>query len=44
MAEHKVGSMNVRAQEDTFAGFIAFVKWSVVVIVLILVFMALVDA
>lgn len=44
MAEHKTGSMNVRAQEETFAGFITFVKWAVVVIILTLIFMALVDA
>jgi hypothetical protein len=44
MAEHKVGSMDVREQEETFAGFVTFVKWSVVVIVCVLVFMALVNA
>ena len=44
MAEHKVGSMDVRAHEETFAGFVTFVKWAVVVIVCVLVFMALDDA
>lgn len=44
MAEHKPGSMNIRTQEQTFAGFVTFVKWSVLLILCVLIFMALVNA
>jgi Bacterial aa3 type cytochrome c oxidase subunit IV len=44
MAEHKPGSMDIRTQEQTFAGFVQFVKWGAVLVVLILIFMALVNA
>lgn len=44
MAEHKQGSMDIRTQEQTFAGFVTFTKWAVVVIIGVLVFMALVNA
>lgn len=44
MAEHKPGSMDIRAQEKTFAGFIRMVSWGVVVSIMILIIMALADA
>ncbi|MBD1205254.1 MAG: aa3-type cytochrome c oxidase subunit IV [Rhodobacteraceae bacterium] len=48
MADHhdefKPGSMDIRAQEKTFAGFIAFTKWGVIIIFAILIFLALVGA
>ncbi|MCB2116315.1 MAG: aa3-type cytochrome c oxidase subunit IV [Rhodobacteraceae bacterium] len=44
MAEHKPGTMEIRTQEKTFAGFVRFVTWSVVLIIAILIFMALVNA
>ena len=44
MAEHKQGSMDIKAQEKTFAGFLRMVSWGGVVIVVILIFMALADA
>ena len=44
MAEHKQGSMDIKAQEKTFAGFMRMVSWGGVVIVAILIFMALVNA
>lgn len=44
MADHKPGSMNITTQERTFAGFVRFVTWSVVVILLVLIFMALANA
>jgi hypothetical protein len=43
-SEHKPGSMDIRAQEKTFAGFMAFTKWSVIAIIGILIFLALVGA
>lgn len=48
MADHhddyKPGSMDIRAQEKAFAGFMAFTKWGVIIIVAILIFLALVGA
>lgn len=42
--EHVHGSMNIRAQEKTFAGFVRMSTWAVVVVILVLVFMGLVNA
>lgn len=44
MAEHKHGEMNVEVQEKTFEGFIRFTVWSVVVIIGVLLFLALVNS
>lgn len=44
MAEHKQGSMDIKAQEKTFAGFMRMVSWAGVIIVAILIFMALANA
>jgi len=44
MADYKPGSMNIKAQEATFAGFLTFVKWAVILTILVLIFLALVDA
>jgi hypothetical protein len=44
MAEHKHGEMNTEVQEKTFEGFVRFTVWSVVVIIGILLFMALVNS
>ncbi|KAB2884023.1 MAG: aa3-type cytochrome c oxidase subunit IV [Albidovulum sp.] len=44
MAEHKPGSMDIRAQEKTFAGFVRFTIWAVALIIAVLIFMALVNA
>ena len=44
MAEHKHGSMNTDVQEKTFEGFVKFTTWSVVAIIAILIFMALVNS
>ncbi|ESW61891.1 MAG: MFS transporter [Rhodobacter sp. CACIA14H1] len=43
-SEHVPGSMDIRAQEKTFAGFMSFTKWGVIIIFAILIFMALVNA
>jgi Ni,Fe-hydrogenase I cytochrome b subunit len=43
-SEHKHGSMNIRAQEKTFAGFIRLSIWVVCVAIGILIFMGLVNA
>lgn len=42
--EHKLGTMDIRAQEKTFAGFIRFSIWGAILSVLALVFMALTNA
>jgi hypothetical protein len=41
---HKHGSMDIRDQEKTFAGFIKFAIWVAAVSIGILIFMALVNA
>jgi hypothetical protein len=44
MADHKPGSMDIKTQEETFAGFVTFAKWAVVIILAVLVFLALTNA
>ncbi len=44
MAEYKPGSMDIRAKEKAFAGFIRMVTWGACIAVLILIVMALADA
>ncbi|WP_179378673.1 aa3-type cytochrome c oxidase subunit IV [Jannaschia marina] len=39
--EHKPGSMDITEQEKTFAGFMTFTKWAVIVIIAILIFLAI---
>ena len=41
MAEYKPGTMDIRAQEKTFAGFIKFTTYTTVAILLVLIFLAL---
>ena len=41
MAEHKVGEMNIESQEKTFDGFMSWVTWSVVAILVLIVGMAI---
>ncbi|WP_300036580.1 aa3-type cytochrome c oxidase subunit IV [uncultured Roseobacter sp.] len=41
MAEHKHGEMDTETQEKTFAGFMAWTKWSVIVIIGIIIWMAI---
>jgi hypothetical protein len=44
MAEHKPGSMDIRTQQRTFAGFLRFVQWAVAVIAVVLIFLALANS
>ena len=44
MAEHKQGTMDIRAQEKTFAGFIKLSIWGAAISIGVLIFMALVGA
>lgn len=44
MAEHKHGEMNIEVQEKTYEHFIKFVTWTVVAIIVVLLFMALVNS
>lgn len=44
MAEHKPGSMDIREQEKTFAGFMKMVTWGAVIIIGILIFLGLANA
>ena len=41
MAEHKHGEMDIEVQERTFDGFMKFTTWSVIVILVLLVGMAI---
>lgn len=41
MAEHKHGEMDVKDQEKTFEGFVSFTTWSVIVILVLLIGMAI---
>jgi len=43
MSEHKHGEMDTTVQEKTFAGFVKTVAWSVVIILVFLVFLAIVN-
>ena len=43
MAEHKHGSMDIKTHEKTFAGFVTFSKWVVILTICTLIFMALVN-
>jgi hypothetical protein len=44
MAEHKQGSMDIRVQEKTFAGFIRLSIWGAGIAIAVLIFMALANA
>lgn len=44
MAEHKHGSMDIRAHEKTFAGFIKMSIWVAGLSIAALIFMALANA
>ena len=44
MAEHKQGTMDIRAHEKTFAGFIKLSMWVAGISIGVLIFMALVNA
>ena len=39
--DHKHGSMDITEQEKTFAGFVTVSKWTVIVIIAVLVFLAI---
>ena len=41
MGEHKHGEMDIEVQERTFDGFMKFTTWSVIVILVLLVGMAI---
>lgn len=41
MVDHKHGQMDISVQEKTFDGFMQWVKWSVIVILAVIILMAL---
>ena len=43
MSDYKPGSMDIRQQEKTFAGFIKMITWGAVLVVVILIVMALAN-
>ncbi|GGW26035.1 hypothetical protein GCM10011452_12650 [Gemmobacter lanyuensis] len=44
MGEHKIGSMDIRNQEKTFAGFVKMVTWGAAISIGVLIFLALANA
>jgi hypothetical protein len=44
MAEHKQGSMDIREQEKTFAGFIRLSIWGGAIAIGVLIFLALANS
>ncbi len=44
MAEHSQGKTDIREHEKTFGGFIRFSTWVAAIVILVLVFLALVNA
>ncbi len=44
MNDHKPGSMDIRVQEKTFAGFIRMAIWGAGISIAIIIFMALANA
>lgn len=44
MADYKHGSMDIKGQQKTFDGFMWFVSRGAIISILILIFMALVNA
>ena len=44
MAEYQHGEMDISAQESMFEGFVRFVAWTVVIIVIALVLLAMINS
>ena len=44
VAEHQQGSMDIRAQEKTFHGFVKMVSWGAAICIAVVIFMALANA
>lgn len=44
MAKHEHGKMDISHHEKTFAGFIRFAVWTAAISIVILIFLALVNA
>ena len=41
MADHKHGEMDITEQEKTFAGFIRWTVWTLIIVGIVLIYMAL---
>lgn len=44
MSEYKPGTMDIRAQQETFSGFIRFITRVIIITIVALIFLALVGA
>ena len=44
VTEHKIGTMDISEQQRTFAGFIRLATWATILSILVLIFLALVNA
>ncbi len=43
MAKHEHGTMESDTHENTFFGFVNFVKWAIILIIAFLIFLAMVN-
>ncbi|MDG1532315.1 MAG: aa3-type cytochrome c oxidase subunit IV [Paracoccaceae bacterium] len=43
MSKHEHGKMDISVQEKTFAGYVKFTSWSIVAIIAVLIFLAIVG-
>ncbi len=43
MAEHKHGEMDTTSQEKTFDGFLKFMTWSAIVVIVVLILVAMIN-
>ena len=43
MSKHEHGTMETKGHEDTFFGFVNFVKWAIIAILAFLIFLAIVN-
>ncbi len=43
MSKHEHGSMDVADHQETFSGFVNFVKWTIILIIAFLIFLAIVN-
>ncbi len=44
MAEHQHGEMDISAQESMFSGFVRFVAWTTVAILIVLILLAMINS
>lgn len=43
MADHKHGEMDTTNQEKTFDGFVKFMAWSAIIVIVVLILLAMIN-